>query len=197
MSTRTRRRAALFSQIGPTRQYNQNFLTFNSLNSYILKGDGAQGMELTFATLMARARRRAGRAVRPRRARGAHLRRRADLPLPAAAGGALPRRHAAHRAGRRLLAQDPEGQGPSDHRASSCAISSAPRPTDDATVVRDASRRSARRDVPLFVAGLPIFSRAYYATQQFRGDRRSSRRSAPAPTRSAASSRAASSNTSA
>ena len=32
------------------RQFNQNFLTFNSLNSYILKGDAAQGMELTFAT---------------------------------------------------------------------------------------------------------------------------------------------------
>jgi len=44
-----------FSQIGPDRQYNQSFQTFNSLNSYILKGDGAQGMALTFATLMARA----------------------------------------------------------------------------------------------------------------------------------------------
>src|SRR6202043_1190578 len=44
-----------FSQIGPDRQFNQNFLTFNSLNSFILKGDAAQGMELTFATLMARA----------------------------------------------------------------------------------------------------------------------------------------------
>ena len=43
-----------FSQIGPARQFNQNFLTFNSLNSYILKGDAAQGMELTFATLMVR-----------------------------------------------------------------------------------------------------------------------------------------------
>src|SRR5579884_119757 len=38
-----------FSQIGPDQLYNQNFLTFNSLNSYILKGDAAQGMELTFA----------------------------------------------------------------------------------------------------------------------------------------------------
>ena len=27
------------------RAYNQSFLTFNSLNAYILKGDGAQGME--------------------------------------------------------------------------------------------------------------------------------------------------------
>ncbi|RYE54322.1 MAG: ABC transporter substrate-binding protein, partial [Hyphomicrobiales bacterium] len=44
-----------FSQIGPVRQYNQGLLTFNTLNSYVLKGDAAQGMELTFATLMARA----------------------------------------------------------------------------------------------------------------------------------------------
>ncbi len=43
------------SQIGPNAAYNQNFLTFNSLNSYILKGDAAQGMELVFDTLMTRA----------------------------------------------------------------------------------------------------------------------------------------------
>ena len=45
-------KGGLFSQIGPSRQYNQNFLTFNSLNTYILKGDGAMGMDLTFTTLM-------------------------------------------------------------------------------------------------------------------------------------------------
>ena len=33
-----------FSHVGATRVFNQNFLTFNSLNSFILKGDGAQGM---------------------------------------------------------------------------------------------------------------------------------------------------------
>ncbi len=44
-----------FSQIGATRAFNQNFLTFNSLNIFILKGDGAQGMELTFASLLTRA----------------------------------------------------------------------------------------------------------------------------------------------
>src|SRR5262249_45420907 len=44
-----------FSHIGATRAFNQNFLTFNSLNTFILKGDGAQGMELTFASLMVRA----------------------------------------------------------------------------------------------------------------------------------------------
>ena len=36
------------------RGYNGSFLTFNSLNSYILKGEGALGMDLTFATLMVR-----------------------------------------------------------------------------------------------------------------------------------------------
>ena len=44
-----------FSHVAPTRIFNQNLLTFNSLNSFILKGDAAQGMELTFASLMARA----------------------------------------------------------------------------------------------------------------------------------------------
>src|SRR6188768_3179138 len=48
-------KGGLFSHLGASRQYNQSFLTFNSLNSYILKGDAALGMELTFATLMARA----------------------------------------------------------------------------------------------------------------------------------------------
>src|SRR6266851_1587381 len=48
-------KGGLFSQIGPGRFLNQNLLTFNSLNSYILKGDAAQGIERTFATLMERA----------------------------------------------------------------------------------------------------------------------------------------------
>lgn len=48
-------KGGVFSQIGPVAAYNQNFLTFNSLNGYILKGDAAQGLELIFDTLMARA----------------------------------------------------------------------------------------------------------------------------------------------
>ena len=91
-------KGGVFSQIGPNRQFNQSFQTFNSLNSYILKGDAAQGMELTFATLMARSGDEpdamyglAARSV-------AHLRRWADLSLHAAAAGQIPRRHAAHRA---------------------------------------------------------------------------------------------------
>ena len=85
-------------------------------------------MELTFATLM-RAPRRARRDVRACGARGAHLGRQAHLPLSAAARGALPRRHQAHRPRRRLLAQHAEGEGPPDHPPDDCATSPAPRPT--------------------------------------------------------------------
>src|SRR5256885_10260861 len=42
-----------FSHVGSSAAFNQNLVTFNSLNSYILKGDAAQGMGLTFASLMA------------------------------------------------------------------------------------------------------------------------------------------------
>src|SRR5262247_2161093 len=104
-----------FSQVGSNRVFNQNFLTFNSLNIFILKGDGAQGMELTFASLMARAADvpdslygLAARAVR----RGW-----ADLPFSDAARHQLPRRQPDHRARRRLLAQDPQGEGPPDRPA--------------------------------------------------------------------------------
>ena len=48
-------KGGVFSHVAATRVFNQNSLTFNSLNSFILKGDAAQGMELTFASLMARA----------------------------------------------------------------------------------------------------------------------------------------------
>ncbi|MBS0532553.1 MAG: ABC transporter substrate-binding protein [Proteobacteria bacterium] len=44
-----------YSECISLRTYNGSFLTFNSLNTYILKGDGAWGMDYTFATLMARA----------------------------------------------------------------------------------------------------------------------------------------------
>ena len=40
-------KGGVFSQLGPIAQFNQNFQTFNSLNTFILRGDAAQGMELT------------------------------------------------------------------------------------------------------------------------------------------------------
>src|SRR5262249_12964677 len=48
-------KGGMFSQVGSVRYYNQNFLTFNSLNGFILRGDAALGIERTFARLMKRA----------------------------------------------------------------------------------------------------------------------------------------------
>lgn len=48
-------KGGLFSQIGSSSQFNQNLETFNSLNIYSQRNDGALGMELTFASLMVRA----------------------------------------------------------------------------------------------------------------------------------------------
>ena len=48
-------KGGVFSHVAATRIFNQNLITFNSFNSFILKGDAAQGMELTFASLMTRA----------------------------------------------------------------------------------------------------------------------------------------------
>ena len=44
-----------YSEVVSSRGFNGSFLTFNSLNGYILKGNGAFGMDLTFAALMVRA----------------------------------------------------------------------------------------------------------------------------------------------
>ena len=41
-------KGGLFSTIPSSRAYNQSFQTFNSFNAFILKGEGAKGMELTF-----------------------------------------------------------------------------------------------------------------------------------------------------
>src|SRR6267154_2536295 len=48
-------KGGLFSTIPSGRAYNQSNMTFNSLNAFILKGEGAQGMDLTFTALMTRA----------------------------------------------------------------------------------------------------------------------------------------------
>ena len=49
-----RPKVGAYSEIVATRGYNGSFLTFTSLNGYILKGEGALGMDYTFAPLMVR-----------------------------------------------------------------------------------------------------------------------------------------------
>jgi microcin C transport system substrate-binding protein len=158
-------KGGLFSQIGPSRQYNQNFLTFNSLNSYILKGDAAQGMQLTFAALMQSAADEpdsmyglAARAVR--------------ISADRLTYRYLLRPEARFHDGTKLTAHDVAfslkllkekghpiiGQLTRDFLGAEAE--------DDTTVVLKFAPKRAR-DVPLFVASLPIFSRAYYSTHNF------------------------------
>jgi microcin C transport system substrate-binding protein len=158
-------KGGLFSHVGSTRAFNQNFLTFNSLNTFILRGDGAQGMQLTFASLMVRA------ADEP------------DAMYGLAAEGVqispdgltyrfFLRPEAKFHDGSKLTAHDvvfslqilkDKGHPIAQQLLRDFAGAEA---LDDATVVvRFAPKRG--RDVPLFAVGMPIFSRAYYSTKSF------------------------------
>ncbi len=158
-------KGGLFSQVGSTRQYNQNFLTFNSLNSYVLKGDAAQGMELTFAALMASA------ADEPDGLYG--LAARAVRVSPdGLTYRFLLRPEAKFHDGTLITAQDVAFSLTTLKQKGHPIIQQLTRDMlgseaegDDTVVVRFAPKRG--RDVPLFVATLPIFSRAYYAVKNF------------------------------
>jgi microcin C transport system substrate-binding protein len=158
-------KGGLFSQVGSTRAFNQNFLTFNSLNIFILKGDGAQGMELTFASLMARAADEpdalyglAARAVRIS-PDGLTYRFLMRPGIKFHDGSPL----TAHDVAFSLKILKDKGHPIAQQLLRDFVGAEA---TDDATVIlRFAPNRA--RDVPLFAASLPIFSRAYYSTHPF------------------------------
>ncbi len=164
-------KGGMFSQVSPTRQFNQNFFTFNSLNAFILKGDAAQGIDLTFATLMGPATLFTPTHDEPDAIYGLTAR-----AVRISADGLtyrfLLRPQARFHDGSALTAQDvafslqllKEKGHPSIRQQLRDFLSA--EATDDATVVaRFAPRRG--RDVPLFVAQLPIFSRAYYTARPF------------------------------
>jgi microcin C transport system substrate-binding protein len=158
-------KGGVFSQIGPSRQYNQNFLTFNSLNSYILRGDAAQGMELTFATLMTSAADEADAmyglvATAVRISPDGLLYRFAMRPEARFHDGT---KLTAHDAAFSFALLKDKGHPIIQQRLREMASVEA---ADDATlVVRFVEKRA--RDTPLFVASLPIFSRAYYTAHNF------------------------------
>jgi microcin C transport system substrate-binding protein len=154
-----------FSMIGASRQFNQNFLTFNSLNSYILRGDAALGMERTFTSLMT------GAADEPDSMYGL-----AAQSVQISDDGLTYR--FTLRPG--LTFHDGTPLDAHDAVFSLTVLKDKGHPiiqallrdfdgaeaTDDRTlVVRFKEKRG--RDVPLFVAGLPIFSRAYYSKRPF------------------------------
>jgi microcin C transport system substrate-binding protein len=155
-----------FSHWGSPWLYNQNSLTFNSLNSFILKGDGAMGMELTFATLMMSAEDEpdavyglAARAVR--------------ISPDGLVYRFLMRPQARFHDGTRLTAHDAafsinvlKKDGHPNIYIMMRDVMGAEAESDEILTVRFAKGRA--RDVPLFVAGdLPIFSRAYYEKRKF------------------------------
>jgi microcin C transport system substrate-binding protein len=158
-------KGGVFSETVTSRLFNQNFLTFNSLNSFILKGDAARAMEMTFATLMT----------------GAEDERDAMYGLAAdnvriSADGLVYRYHIRPEArfhdGTKLTARDAafsfnllKEKGHPLITQQMRDVKGAEAEDDEIVTVRFAEKRA--RDVPLFVAGLPIFSRAYYTTHEF------------------------------
>src|SRR5437899_3694809 len=158
-------KGGVFSHIGSTRAFNQNFLTFNSLNSFILKGDGAQGMELTFASLMARAEDEpdalyglAARAVQIS-SDGLTYRFLMRPGITFHDGSPL----TAHDVAFSLKVLKDKGHPIAQQLLRDFVGAEA---ADDATVVAHFAPTRAR-DVPLFAAALPIFSRDYYSKRPF------------------------------
>jgi len=161
----TAAKGGVFSQIGPDQAYNQNFLTFNSLNGYILKGDAAQGIELTFATLMVRS----GDEPDAMYGLAAHKVRRSADGLTYQF---FIRPEAKFHDGSPVTAPDVafslnilKAKGHPLITQSLRDFVGAEASDDAVVTARFAPKRA--RDVPLFVASLPIFSRAYYSAKPF------------------------------
>jgi microcin C transport system substrate-binding protein len=144
---------------------NQNFDTFNTLNIFVLRGDGAGGMGMTFDSLMARA------ADEPDSMYGL-VARAVRWSEDGLTYRFLLRPEARFHDGSRLTARDVAWSFTTLKEKGHPRISQAIRlmvaaeaEGDDVVVVRFAPERS--RDLPLVVAGLPIFSEAYYRTRNF------------------------------
>ena len=154
-----------YSEIVSSRTYNGSFLTFNSLNAYILKGEGALGMDYTFSPLMVRSGDEPdamyGLAAQSVAISDNGLTYRFTLRRQAKFHDGTP--ITAHDVAFSLNILKEKGhpiitQNLRDFKGAETI--------DERTVaVRFADKRG--RDVPLFVASLPIFSRAYYAKHEF------------------------------
>ena len=144
---------------------NQTFDTFNTLNIYVLKGDGAAGMSLTFDSLMVRA-----------------------LDEPDAMYGLVAksvtrsddgllyrfslRPEARFHDGSALTAEDVafsvmllKTKGHPVIAQSLRLVESATAPSAQEVEIKFAPGHA--RDLPMMVAGLPIFSKAYYTANDF------------------------------
>ncbi|MEA2907814.1 MAG: microcin transport system substrate-binding protein [Alphaproteobacteria bacterium] len=164
-------KGGMFSHMGPTKQFNQSYFTFNSLNTFILKGDAAQGMELTFATLMAPSTIFSPAHDEPDAIYG-YAARAVRISADGLTYRFLLRPEAKFHDGSRITAHDvafslttlkTKGHPIFQQQLRDFLGAEA---VDDATVVAHFAPKRGR-DVPLFVAQLPIFSRAYYGKRPF------------------------------
>ena len=144
---------------------NQNFTTFNTLNAFILKGDGAAGMALIFDSLMT------GNADEPDALYGLVAKSVRVSPDKTVYRFSL-RKEARFHDGSPLTAKDVvfsinilKTKGHPSFRMPLRDVDSVEAEGDDVVTVRFKPTRS--REAPLLVAGLPIFSAAYYAKQPF------------------------------
>jgi microcin C transport system substrate-binding protein len=158
-------KGGIFSLIPSVRAYNQSFFTFNSLNAYILKGEGAQGMDMTFVPLMTRAGDEPdamyGLAAKSVQISADKLIYRFTMRPEARFhdGSKL----TAHDAAFSLTTLKAKGHPLIVVQMRDMVKAEAP---DEATLIVTFAEKRAR-DVPLYVAGLPIFSKTYYATRPF------------------------------
>jgi len=139
--------------------------TFNSLNNFILKGDAAQGLELLFDSLMTRA------ADEPDAVYGL-VAENAEIADDRMSVTFKLRPEAKFNDGSPLTADDVvfsfdalKTKGHPIYAQTLADVEKA-EALDPATV-RYTFKGSLVRDLPLTVAGLPIFSKAYYATRDF------------------------------
>jgi microcin C transport system substrate-binding protein len=144
---------------------NQNFDTFNTLHVFVLRGDGAAGMTATFDTLMAGSGDEAGAmyglVARAVRISGDKLTYRFLL-----------RPEARFHDGSKLTARDVafslnilKEKGHPSFKVLLIEMASAEAETDDILRVRFTPNRS--RDLHLVVAGMPIFSEAWWRGRDF------------------------------
>ena len=144
---------------------NQAFNTFNTLNIFVLRGEGAAGMNLTFDSLMVRA------LDEPDAVYGLVARAVTVSPDGLTYTFAL-RPQARFHDGSRLTARDAafslkllRDKGHPEISEVIRAMRDARAEGDDRLVVTFEPGRA--RDLPLFVAQLPIFSAAYYGARDF------------------------------
>jgi len=158
-------KGGMFSTVPSVRAYNQSYQTFSSLNAYILKGEGAQGMDLTFAPLMVRAGDEpdAMYGLVAKSVRISADKRTYRFTLRPEARFHDGSKLTAHDVAFSLTTLKAKGHPLIVQQMRDVVSAEA---LDDATVQVVFAEKHAR-DVPLYVAGLPIFSRAYYASRPF------------------------------